>query len=115
MNKLQYKKYIISKQKKERSNIYLLFILVAICVSFFTIGYALFGSSLSLSGTGVISTLDLIKLPNLVLNNASESGLYSLNNRYIFSGNSVENYLKFNNETWRILSIEEDNTVRWID
>ena len=36
-------------------------------------------------------------------------------NRYIYVGNTVNNYIEYSGKTWRILSIEPDGTVRLID
>ena len=36
-------------------------------------------------------------------------------NRYIYIGNTVNNYIEFSGKTWRILSVEPDGTVRIID
>jgi len=47
----------------------------------------------------------------------SGSGLYSditEAGRYYFKGTSVNNYLTFNNETWRIISIEADGRIKII-
>ena len=32
--------------------------------------------------------------------------------RYFFKGKNVNNYITFNNETWRIVSVEADNTIK---
>ena len=43
-------------------------------------------------------------------------GLYKdeYEDRYFYRGKSVNNYITFNNETWRILSIEPDKTIKII-
>jgi len=41
-----------------------------------------------------------------------ESGLYKENNEYIFRGEYVNNYVKFDNETWRILKINDDRSIK---
>lgn len=42
-----------------------------------------------------------------------KDGLYKIDNKYIYRGEKVNNYLKFANKTWRILSVDgEDNTIR---
>ena len=35
--------------------------------------------------------------------------------RYIYRGNTVNNYLKFSGKTWRILSIEPDGSIKLLD
>ena len=43
------------------------------------------------------------------------SGLYlSTPNRYVYKGINPNNYLKFNNELWRIISFEPDGTIKII-
>ena len=45
----------------------------------------------------------------------SGDGLYADENdagKYIYKGTNLNNYITFNNETWRILSIESDNTIK---
>ncbi len=44
----------------------------------------------------------------------TESGLYKENNEYIFKGEYVNNYVKFNNEIWRILKINDDGSIKMI-
>ena len=40
-------------------------------------------------------------------------GLYlSTPNRYVYKGINPNNYLKFNNELWRIISFEPDGTIK---
>lgn len=38
-------------------------------------------------------------------------GLYEGNNEYIYKGENPNNYLKFNNKTWRIISIDKDTNM----
>ena len=43
------------------------------------------------------------------------SGLYVdqyINNRYIYRGNNPKNFVKFNNELWRIVSIDDDGNIQ---
>lgn len=41
----------------------------------------------------------------------SGSGLYKIDGKYVFKGNS-DNYIAFNEELWRIVSLEKDGTVK---
>ncbi len=43
------------------------------------------------------------------------SGLYEMNDEYVFRGELVDNYVEFADNLWRILSIDEDNRIRIID
>ena len=61
------------------------------------------------------STINSSKLKDLVV--TTGSGLYAdeyEEGRYIYRGNYVDNYITFNNEEWRILSIEKDGTIKII-
>lgn len=42
------------------------------------------------------------------------NGLYKNSNNYIFRGEFVNNYVEFANQTWRILGINDDNSIRMI-
>lgn len=42
------------------------------------------------------------------------NGLYQIDNDYVFRGEYVNNYVSFAGKTWRILSVEEDNSIRMI-
>ena len=47
----------------------------------------------------------------------SGNGLYAdsvTSGRYIYRGTTVNNYITFNNETWRIISVEADGTLKII-
>lgn len=82
---------------------------------FLCVGYATFSTQLSLKAKGNIkqnpfSPSDLIK--NVV---DSGDGLYydeCTRERYFYKGANPNNYITFNNETWRILSVEPDKTLK---
>lgn len=82
---------------------------------FLCVGYAAFSTQLSLKAKGNIkqnpfSPSDLIK--NVV---DSGDGLYydeCTEERYFYKGANPNNYITFNNETWRILSVEPDKTLK---
>lgn len=42
------------------------------------------------------------------------AGLYKINNEYIFRGEYPNNYVKFNNEIWRIIKINDDGSIKLI-
>lgn len=44
----------------------------------------------------------------------SGDGLYKINDYYLFRGEKVNNYVEFANKKWRILRINNDNTLRLI-
>lgn len=77
--------------------------------------YAAFSTTLSLKAKGNlkqkgITSEDLKE--NVV---ESGDGLYKdiyEDERYIYKGEDPNNYINFNNETWRIISIESDGTIK---
>ncbi len=58
-------------------------------------------------------------LRNTILNDNtivnSSYGLYKMNNEYVFRGEKVNNYVKFNNKLWRIIKITADGDIRLIE
>ena len=42
----------------------------------------------------------------------SGDGLYEKNGRYIYRGANPKNYIRFNNELWRIISVEADGIIK---
>lgn len=111
--------------KNNKINVYLIIIAAIIVIAVLSVGYALLNVDLNFNAQGIIQDNDLAKLSTLILNNESivttGDGLYSqvdpINSnltRYYFSGSNVNNNITFNNETWRIISIESDGSVRII-
>lgn len=45
---------------------------------------------------------------------SSGDGLYSVGNYYLFRGENINNYVTFANMNWRIVRINDDNTIRLI-
>ena len=82
-------------------------------ILFLSMGYALLNEELSLEATGIIGTPPGEGFNKVILSNEEGSlntgdGLYQYNSKYYFSGENVNNYVEFNDEIWRIVSIEED-------
>lgn len=90
-----------------------------ITILFLSIGYALLSESLTLEATGIIGKPSGEKFSEVILSNEletlnNEDGLYSYNSKYYFSGININNYVSFNEEVWRIISIEEDGSIKII-
>ena len=67
------------------------------------------------NGGDVTDTLTPADLKTLSI--TAGDGLYAdeyENGRYIYKGANPNNYITFNNETWRIISVEADNTVKLV-
>ena len=61
-----------------------------------------------------ISISDAIIKNNTILENNHEPGLYKNKDSYYFIGNTINNYIKINNDLWRIMKINENKTVKLI-
>jgi len=87
-----------------------------ICVM--TVGYAAFSTNLNIKVKG--NLVDSKKIsPSELKNNivTSGDGLYldsTEENRYIYRGANPDNYITFNNQLWRIISLESDGTLKVI-
>ena len=84
---------------------------------FLCIGYAAFSTNLSITAKGNIKEKNykVEDLKTLVV--TSGDGLYIdeyENGRYDYRGDNPNNYIWFNDEMWRIISIESDNTLKII-
>ncbi len=82
-----------------------------------TVGYAAFQTNINITAKGNIleKGITINELKNKVT--TSGDGLYKdtyETNRYIYRGANPDNYITFNNELWRIISIENDNTLKII-
>lgn len=89
----------------------------SLIILFLTIGYALLNETLSVEATGIIGTPAKSKLSEVILSNEEATlntgdGLYEYNSKYYYSGANVNNYVIFNEEIWRIISIEENGSVK---
>ncbi len=42
------------------------------------------------------------------------NGVYEMNGEYVYRGDDVNNYVTFNNQTWRIIKIDTDNTIELV-
>ena len=52
---------------------------------------------------------EIIKDSNLV---TEDSGLYYINNKYIYRGEYVNNYIKYAGSLWRIISVDADGNIK---
>ena len=91
-------------------------ICLLLCLS---IGYAAFSTSLSLKAKGNIKTKTYTsqEIKDIFCNGENDSGLYKdiyEDGKYTYRGSSPNNYITFNNETWRIISIDANNFIKII-
>ena len=83
---------------------------------FLCVGYAAFGTQLSLKAKGNVKELPSTEMGGIKVNTVTEGdGLYEdeyEEGRYIYRGSNPNNYITFNNETWRILSIDSSGRIK---
>ena len=100
--------------QRQRRIITISLFIVLLCFSF---GYAAFSTNINLSAKGNIKEKP-ISISTITRNTVtSGDGLYKdayTENKYIYKGKEPNNYLKFSNELWRIISINSDNTLKII-
>lgn len=53
--------------------------------------------------------LDIIEKNSLKVLGETVDGLYDTGNEYVFKGNTVNNYVKYDNKNWRVLSIDKND------
>ena len=105
------------REKRKRSK--QLVMIISICLLLVIgVGYAAFSTTLTLKAKGNIKcggTLAKDLLLKEVVTNGD--GLYKdeyEQGKYFYRGINPNNYITFNNETWRILSLEDDDTLKII-
>lgn len=106
-----------NKRKKQRKTI----ILSTILLSFTLItAYSAFSTTLTLTAKGNIKQVAGEMLKKNVVTEGDGLYLDIVNqnihneNRYIYRGSNPNNFIKFNNELWRILAVESDSTLKII-
>ena len=97
------------KLKKRKRLIYITLFVLVISLS---ICYAAFNTNINLQAKGniKITAIQILK-KNIV---SYGDGLYkdSKSNRYVFKGTNPNNYIKLGSNLYRIISMEEDNTLK---
>lgn len=100
------------KRKKQRK---IIIISVISLLFIMTIGYAAFNTNLNINIKANLKEIAATTLKKKIV--TSGDGLYEdslIPQRYIYKGTNPDNYIKFNQETWRIISIEPDNSIKII-
>ncbi len=80
-------------------------------------GYAAFNTNISIGAKGNIVELTAAEQLRNECNTNEESGLYKdiyEENRCVYRGSNPNNYIEFNDELWRIIAVEADNTLKII-
>ena len=102
------------KRKKQKK---LLIVSSLSLLLFLCVGYAAFNTRLNIRAKGNIKQkyVTASTLKEIVVD--SGDGLYKdiyEEGKYTYKGGNPNNYIKFNNNLWRILSINNDNTIKII-
>lgn len=107
-----------TRREKRRKGKQIITIATACLLLILGVGYAAFQTNISLKAKGNIKCIGTIA-KELLLKEVVNSGdgLYKDTyepTRYFYKGASPKNYITFNNEMWRIISLEEDGSLKII-
>lgn len=90
---------------------------ISICLLLImTVGYAAFSTNLAITAKGNINNYNAawqLKKKVVTEGNGLYEDIYEPE-RYIYRGSDPDNYIKFNNELWRIIAIENDDSLKII-
>lgn len=110
------RKQRIGRRQRKKQKTLIIFSMIGI-VCLFSAGYAAFSSNFLVSGKGTIVekpiTIEDLKEKKV----DSDDGLYidpTEEGRYVYRGKKTDNYISFNNELWRIIGIESDDSLKII-
>jgi len=109
------RRHITRRGKKRQRKLIIFSIIGIFCL--FSAGYAAFSSNFLVSGKGTIVekpiTIDQLKEKKVTEGDGLYEDIYE-ENKYIYRGGNPNNFISFNDELWRIISIEADNTLKII-
>lgn len=108
--KLYAKEMVVNMRRKNKNKKIIMFSLVLLMCMM--VGYSAFNTNINLKAKGNIIEINAEKLKQKIVSEGD--GLYkdSYEERYIYKGKDPNNYIKFNGNTWRIIAIEKDNTLK---
>ena len=105
-----------TRRKREKYKKKIIVISVFLFLIIMTSGYAAFSTNISLHAKGNIKCHPEIAKDKLLKTLTTVGdGLYKDKyeaERYVYKGASPNNYIEFNNEKWRIISLENDGTLK---
>lgn len=102
--------------RKHNGNKLVIILGILVLVSILSIGYAAFQTDIKVTGKGNISKEKAAQILKKTVVTSGD-GLYEdayEKGRYVYKGANPDNYITFNNETWRIISVETDGTLKII-
>ncbi len=104
------------RRKREKRKKRIIIISVFLFLIIMTSGYAAFSTNITINAKGNIKCNPKIVKEKLLENLTTVGeGLYAdeyEEGRYVYKGENPNNYLKFNDELWRIVSLEKDGTIK---
>ncbi len=106
------------RYRNRRKNKQRKIIIISICsiLLFMTAGYAAMNTNLEINAEGNIIKKPVAELGGIEIEPITDGdGLYAdeyEEGRYIYRGTNPNNYVTFNNEIWRIISVETDSTIK---
>ena len=106
----------LTRREKNKRNKQVIMVPTICLLIIMGVGYAAFQTNLSITAKGNIKgkkAAEMLK-ENIV---DSGDGLYKdiyEDEKYTYKGANPNNYITFNNELWRILSVEKDNSIKII-
>ena len=104
------------RKRREKQKKKILIISIFTFLLIMTSGYAAFSTNITLTAKGNIKCNPKIVKKKLLENlTTTGDGLYIdeyEEGRYVYKGVNPNNYLKFNDELWRIVSLENDGTIK---
>ena len=103
----------LKRNRKKQSKFIIILMIGILCVM--SAGYAAFSTNLNINAQGNIKQLIAGDYLKKQCDTASGDGLYKdvyEENKCVYKGSNPNNYIKFNNELWRIISVESDDTLK---
>lgn len=103
------------RRRNKRKNIIVCIMIVFVCM--ISVGYAAFSSEFLINGKGTIVSPNEGKAAAMLKSKIVETGdgLYKdlvENDRYVYKGTEPDNYIILDGVTYRIISVESDNTIK---
>lgn len=116
--KYSYKQYKVGgfkmrRQKRMNKQIKIIVASFICLVVVMATGYAAFNTRLNIHAKGNVLSKERLKTMSI----SRGDGLYEDSiekNKYVYKGTDPDNYVTFNDEIWRIVSIEADGTIKII-
>lgn len=106
----------LTRREKNKRSKQIIMISTICLLCLITVGYAAFNTSLSLKAKGnIVERITSEKIKNEFCNTESGDGLYKdiyEDEKCFYKGTNPNNYIIFNNEEWRIISIENDGALK---